>query len=75
MSLSYLITACETKDKNNPVWIKTVSFSLYTQFLLTAFQGDADIRIISIIEQVETGANPMPVILTKTIIGLDDFKK
>ena len=32
-------------------------------------------RIISILEQVEIGANPMPVILPETIIGLDNFKK
>ena len=74
MNLSSLITACETKDKNNPAWIKTVSFCLYAQFLLTASQRDADVRIISIIEQ-ETGANPMPIILAETIIGLDSFKE
>ena len=54
MNLSSLITALETKDKDNPTWIKTVSFYLYGQFLLVSSQGDADIRIISIIEQVET---------------------
>ena len=75
MNLSSLITAYETKDKNNPAWIKTVSFCLYAQFLLTASQGDADVRIISIIEQVETGANPMPIILAETIIGLEGFKE
>ena len=32
-------------------------------------------RVISILEQVETGANPMPIILAETIIGLDNFKK
>ena len=75
MILSSLITACETKDKNNLAWIKTVSFCLYAQFLLTASQRDVDVRIISIIEQVETRANPMLVILAETIIGLDNFKK
>ena len=75
MNLSSLITACETKDKNNRAWIKTVSFCLYAQFLLTASQGDVDVRIISIIEQVETGANHMPVILAETIIRLDNFKE
>ena len=75
MNLSSLITACETKDKNNPTWTKTVSFYLYAQFLLISSQGDADIKIISITEQVETGANPMPVILAETIIGLDSFKE
>ena len=34
MNLSSLITACEAKDKDNPGWIKTVSFCLYAQFLL-----------------------------------------
>ena len=32
-------------------------------------------RVISILEQVEIGANPMPIILTETIIGLDNFKE
>ena len=75
MNLPSLITACETKNKNNLAWIKTASFCLYAQFLLISSQGDADIRIISPIEQVETGANPMPVILAETIIGLDNFKE
>ena len=75
MNFSSLITACETKDKNNPAWIKTISFCLYAQFLLISSQGDADIRIISISKQVETGANPMPIILAETIIGLDNFKE
>ena len=75
MNLSSLITACEIKDKNNPAWTRIVSFCLYAQFLLTASQRDVDVRIISIIEQVETGANPMSVILAETIIGLDSFKK
>ena len=75
MNLSSLITACETKDKNNPAWIRIVSLCLYAQFLLISSHGDADIRIISIIEQVEIGVNPMPIILAKTIIGLDSFKE
>ena len=63
LSLSSLIIACETKDKNNPAWIRTVTFCLYAQFLLISSQGDADVRIISIIEQIEKSANPMPIIL------------
>ena len=54
LNISALIIACETKDKNNPTWIRIVSFCLYAQFLLVSSQGDANIRIISIIEQVET---------------------
>ena len=75
LNLSSLITACETKDKNTRAWIRTVSFCLYAQFLLVSSQGDTDIRIVTIIEQVETGANPMPIILAETIIGLDNFKE
>ena len=67
--------ACETRDKNNLAWIITVSFCLCAQFLLISSQGDTDIRIISITEQVETWANPMPIILAETIIGLDSFKE
>ena len=75
LNLSAILAAYETKDKNTSAWIRTVSFYLYAQFLLVSFQGDADIRIISIIEQVEIGANPMPVILAETIIGLNSFKE
>ena len=58
-----------------PAWVRTVSFCLYAQFLLVSSQGDADMRVISILEQVEIGANPMPTILAETIIGLDNFKE
>ena len=75
LNLSSLITACEAKDKNTPAWVRTVSFCLYAQFLLVSSQGDADMRVISILEQIETGANPMPIILAETIIGLDNFKE
>ena len=46
-----------------------------SELSLSTSQGDADVRIISIIEQVKIGANPMPVILAETIIGLDSFKE
>ena len=75
MNLSSLITAYETKDKDSAAWIRTVSFYLYAQFLLVSSQGEADTRIINILEQVETGANLMPVILAETIIRLDNFKE
>ena len=55
--------------------MKAISFCLYAQFLLVSLDGDADTRIINIIEQVEIGANPMPVILAETVIGLDNFKE
>ena len=75
LNLSSLLTACEAKDKNTPAWVRTVFFCLYAQFLLVSSKGDANMRIVSIIEQVETGNNPMPVILAETLIGLDSFKE
>ena len=75
MNLSSLITACETKDKDNPTWVRTVSFYLYAQFLLVSSHEEADTRIISILEQVKTEDNPIPVILVETIIGLYYFKE
>ena len=50
MNLSSLITACETKDKDNAAWIINISFCLYAQFLLVSSNGEADTRIISILE-------------------------
>ena len=50
INLSSLITTCGTKDKNSGPWIRTVSFYLYALFLLVSSHGDADIRIISILE-------------------------
>ena len=50
IKLSSLITAYETKDKDNPAWVRTVSFYLYTQFLLVSSQGEIDTRIISILQ-------------------------
>ena len=52
LNLSAILAAYKTKDKNTPAWIRTVSFCLYAHFLLVSFKGDADIKIISIFEQV-----------------------
>ena len=74
INLSSLINICGTRDKSSAVWVRTVTLCLYSQFLLVSSHGEADIGIISILEQVETGANPMPIILAETIIELDNFK-
>ena len=50
MNLYSLITACEIKDKNCASWIRVISFCLYAQFLLVSSHGEANIRIISILE-------------------------
>ena len=50
MNLSSLINACETKDKDNAAWIRTIYFYLYAQFLLISSHREADTRIINILE-------------------------
>ena len=74
INLSSLINVYRNRDKSSVAWVRTVAFCPYSQFLLVSSYGEADTRIISILEQVETIANPMPVILAKTVIGLDNFK-
>ena len=74
INLSSLINVCGTKDKSSAAWVRTVAFYLYSQFLLVSSHGEADTRITNILEQVEPGANPMPIKLVETIISLDNFK-
>ena len=50
MNLFSLIIACETKDNDNVAWIGTISFYLYSKFLLVSSYGEDDTRIISILE-------------------------
>ena len=52
-----------------------IAFCLYAQFLLVSPFGDYDSKILYILEQVEAGLNPFPLILAETIIGLDNFPK
>ena len=59
---------------NHLNFLRTVFFCLYAQFLLVSSYEDVDIRIVSILKKVETGANPMPIILAETIIDLDHLK-
>ena len=49
-------------------------FCLYSEYLLVSNEGDGDARIFSIIEQLEAGAYPFPLILAETLVGLDSFK-
>ena len=72
---SSLLDVVVAMDNKEVYWPWMLAFCLYAQFLLIFSQEDANIRIISIIEQVEIGANPMPIILAETITGLDNFKE
>ena len=50
-----------------------LTFYLYAQFILVSLLGDYDSKILHILDQVEAGLNPFPLILAETIIGLDNF--
>ena len=50
INLSSLITACGTKDKSSAAWVRIVAFYLYSQFLLVSSHGEANTRIINILE-------------------------
>ena len=52
-----------------------IAFCLYAQFLLVSPFGHYDSKILYILNQVEAGLNPFPLILAETIIGLDNFPK
>jgi len=62
------------KQKNSLEWKRLVVFYLYAQFLLVSSRIDGDIRIFSLMEQLEERRNPFPLILAETLCGLDNVK-
>ena len=50
-----------------------ITFCLYAQFLLVSPSGDCDLKIMQILDQVESRLNPVPIILAETMIGLDNL--
>ena len=62
------------KQKNSLEWKRLVVFYLYAQFLLVSPRTDGDIRIFSLMEQLEERRNPFPLILAETLCGLDNVK-
>ena len=60
-------------DKLEVHWPRLLALCLYSQFLLISPSGDCDPKILSILDQVEAGHNPFPLILAETIHGLDHF--
>ena len=54
-------------------WPRVLTVCLYSQFLLVSHSGNCDSKILHILDQVENGRNPFPLILAKTLVGLDNF--
>ena len=75
IALSSLLEVVMAMDNTEAYWIQMLAFCIYTQFLLVSSSGNYDSKILNILDQVEGGLNPFPLILAETIIGLDNFSK
>ena len=71
--MNSLLDSMVAIDKSEVHWPQLLALCLYSQFLLISSSGDCDPKILSILDQVEAGQNPFPLILEKTIHGLDKF--
>ena len=69
-----LLKLGNSKPKGCKSWQRIVSFCLYAHFLLISIEGRGNIQIVHVLEQIESGHNPFPIILAETIVGLDFVK-
>ena len=54
-------------------WPHRLALCLFAQFLLVSTSGECDLQVLCFLSQVESGLNPLPIILAETISGLDNF--
>ena len=73
ITMSSLLNSMVAIDKSEVYWPRLLALCLYSQFLLISLSGDCDPKVLSILDQVEAGHNPFPLILAETIHGLDYF--
>ena len=71
--MSSLLDSVVAIDQSEVFWPRLLALCLYSQFLLTSLSGDCDLKTLSILDQVESGFNPFPLILAETIHSLDHF--
>ena len=71
--MSSLLNSVVAIDKLEIYWPRLLALCLYSQFLLVSLSSDYDLKILSILDQVEAGQNSFPLILVETIHGLDKF--
>ena len=62
-------------DNTEAYWLRILAFCVYAQFLLVSPSGNCDSKMLNILDQVEAGLNPFPLILAETIVGLDKFSE
>ena len=75
IALSSLLEVVMAMDNTEAYWIQMLAFCIYSQFLLVSPSGDYDSKILNILDQVEGGLNPFPLILAETIADLDSFSE
>ena len=73
ISLISLMEAVTSTDDKEMHWPRMLAFCIYAQFLLVSLSGNCDTKLLHILNQVEDGLNPFPLILAETITGLDNF--
>ena len=75
ITISSLLDAVMATNNTKVYWFWMLAFCVYAQFLLVSPSGNYDSKILNILDQVQAGLNPFPLILAETIIGLDNFSK
>ena len=73
INMNSLLDSVVATDKSEVHWPRLIALYLYSQFMLTSLSGDYNSKIFFILDQVEAGHNPFPLILMETIHGLDHF--
>ena len=73
INMNSLLDSMVATDKSEMHWPRLLALCLYSQFLLILPSGDCDPKILFVLDQVEAGQNPFPLILAETIQGLDKF--
>ena len=73
INMNSLLDSVMAIDKLEVHWPRLIALCLYSQFLLISPSGDCDPKILFILDQVEAGHNPFPLILAETIQSLHRF--
>ena len=71
--MTSLLDVIVVVDNKEIYWPRMLAFCLYAQFLLVFLSSNCNSKILHVLDQVELGLNPFPLILVETIIGLDNF--
>ena len=71
--LSSFLKSVTATGTTEVCWPRRLALCLFAQFLLVSTSGDYDFQVLRVLSQVESGLNPLPIILAETISALDNF--